>query len=159
VMVITQAGLLKPLVNRVGERKLVLVGTLLQLVSAIGLFTVSSWWAVMLFIVIFGLGYGITSPVLQSLITQVGTEQTAGRMLGWFQSVSSLSLILGPAWGGYVFDAISPQAIFAVSAGLMVLAIALSLGLQREGQAFQTVEPENAAAQINTDVYPQTGEA
>jgi len=52
-------------------------------------------------------------------------------MLGWFQSAFSLALIVGPIWGGYVFDAVAPQAVFAVSAGLMLLALLVGFGLQR----------------------------
>ncbi|MBO0791205.1 MAG: hypothetical protein J2P36_09675, partial [Ktedonobacteraceae bacterium] len=42
----------------------------------------------------------------------------------------SLSLILGPVLGGWLFEA-APQAVFAVSAGLMVLVLVLSIGMQR----------------------------
>jgi len=55
----------------------------------------------------------------------------AGRLLGWFQAAFSLALILGPLWGGYVFDAVAPQAVYGVGAGLMVLALVLSIGMQR----------------------------
>jgi MFS family permease len=52
-------------------------------------------------------------------------------MLGWYQSMFSLALILGPLLGGWLFDAVAPQAVFAVSAGLMVLTLVLGIGMQR----------------------------
>ncbi len=55
----------------------------------------------------------------------------AGRMLGWYQSMFSLALILGPILGGFVFDAVAPQAVYAGGAGLMLFALVLSIGMQR----------------------------
>ncbi len=131
VMVLTQVVLLKPLVSHLGEHKAVLLGSFFLLVSALGLFAVPELGATIAFVIAFALGYGISWPTLQSLMTRFGTEQMAGRMLGWFQSVFSLALILGPVWGGYVFDAVGPRAVFAVGAGLMALALVLSVALQR----------------------------
>lgn len=55
----------------------------------------------------------------------------AGRLLGWFQAAFSLTLILGPVLGGFVFDAVAPRAVYAASAGLTALALMLSIGMQR----------------------------
>jgi MFS family permease len=67
----------------------------------------------------------------------------AGQLLGWYQSMFSLALILGPLLGGLLFQAVAPQAIFAVSAGLMVLTLFLSVSMQRLPQtAFPQNTPE-----------------
>lgn len=131
VTALTQVVLLNPLVHHLGERKLVLLGSFLLLVSAVGFFAVPSLGAVSIFVLVFALGYGIAWPTLQALLTRIGSEAMAGRMLGWFQATFSLALTLGPIWGGLVFEKVTPQAVFAVSAGLMVLAILLSIGMQR----------------------------
>jgi DHA1 family tetracycline resistance protein-like MFS transporter len=129
VQVLAQIVLLKPLVSRLVERKLALLGSILQLVSAVGLFTVSEIWAVIGFVVVFALGYGISSPTLQSLMTSFGPARMTGRLLGVFQSVSSVAFILSMVWGTYVFDYVSPRAVFAVSAGLLALAVIGSVGI------------------------------
>ncbi len=129
VQVLAQIVLLKPLVSRLGERKLALLGSILQLVSAVGLFTVSEIGAVFVLVVVFALGYGISSPTLQSLMTSFGSERMTGRLLGVFQSVSSVAFILSMVWGTYVFDYVSPRAVFAVSAGLLALAVIGSVGI------------------------------
>lgn len=64
-------------------------------------------------------------------LSSPSSSRRTGRLLGWFQSAFSLALILGPVWGGSVFGTVGPRAVFAVSAGLMVLALGLSLGMQR----------------------------
>lgn len=135
VMAFTQIVLLKPLVGHMGEYRAIILGSLLLLVSAVGLFAISTLWAALVFVAAFALGQGIAWPTLQALITGAGSEQMAGRLLGWFQAVFSLTLILGPIWSGYIFDAVSPSAVYAVSAGLMILALALSIGMRRLPQA------------------------
>ena len=131
VMALTQIVLLRPLVGHLGERTAVLLGSALLLASAVGFFAVTSLWAIIAFAVTFAFGYGIVWPTLQSLVTSYGAKESAGNLLGWFQSAFSLALIVGPIWGGYVFDAVAPQAVFAVSAGLMLLALLVGFGLQR----------------------------
>lgn len=142
VTTFVQIVLLKPVVSHLGERKAVLLGSALLLVSAIGFFTFTSLWAFIASLVIFAFGTGIISPTLQSLLTRSGSEKMAGQLLGWYQSMFSLALILGPLLGGLLFQ-MAPQAIFAGSAGLMVLTLVLSIGLQRLPQ---TVFPQHTSA-------------
>ncbi len=151
VQVLAQVFLLKPLVSRLGERKLVLLGSLLQLVSAVGLFTVSELGAVIVFVVIFALGYGISSPTLQSLMTRFGPQQMAGRLLGVFQSVSSVAFILSMVWGTYVFDYVSPRAVFAVSAVLLALAVVGSVGIMRHKPAREAEQSQGSLVETTGD--------
>ncbi|GHO50629.1 MFS transporter [Ktedonospora formicarum] len=131
VMALTQLVLLNPLAGHLGERKAIVLGCVLLLVSAVGLFTVTSLWVVIACVVIFSLGYGIVWPTLQALITRAGPERLSGRLLGWFQATFSLALILGPIVGGFAFDTIAPRAVYMGSIGVMALALVLSIGLQR----------------------------
>jgi DHA1 family tetracycline resistance protein-like MFS transporter len=131
VTALVQVVLLKPLVGHLGERKAVLLSCFLLLVSAAGFFVFSSLGAFIAFMVVFALGTGVMAPTLQALLTHFGGERMAGRMLGWYQAMFSLALILGPLFGGLIFDAVSPHAVYAASAGLMVLALLLSIGMQR----------------------------
>ncbi|MFL5707278.1 MAG: MFS transporter [Ktedonobacteraceae bacterium] len=147
VTALVQVVLLKPVVSHLGEHKAVLLGCALLLVSAVGFFILSSLWAFIAFLVVFAFGTGIISPTLQSLLTRSGSEQMAGQLLGWYQSMFSLSLILGPVLGGWLFEAAAPQAVFAGSAGLMVLALVLSIGMQRLPLA---APPQNAQVELGS---------
>jgi DHA1 family tetracycline resistance protein-like MFS transporter len=151
VMALTQALLIKPLVSLLGERKLLLLGGLLQLASAVGLFTISALGAVIAFVVVFALGYGLSSPILQSLVTRFGSEQMAGRMLGVFQSVSSLTFILSIVWAGAVFDYVSPQAVFGVSAGFLALAVGGSVGIVRHKPAREAAGSNGSLVETAAD--------
>lgn len=152
VQVFAQVVLLKPLVGCLGERKLVLLGSFLQLVSAVGLFAVSELGAVIALVVAFAFGYGISTPTLQSLMTSFGSERMAGRLLGMFQSVSSLAFILSMVWGTYVFDYVSPQAVFAVSAGLLALAMVGSVGIVRHKTGRESAGAPGPMVETTADI-------
>ncbi len=134
VMALVQVAGLQPVVSCLGEVRTMMVGTGLLLLSAVGLSVASSVWATVITTVIFALGFGLSMPTLQALATHVGHDQQAGKMLGWLQSATSLAMILGPIWGGFVFTEEDPHAAYLVNAGLMVVAIVLSLRIPRISQ-------------------------
>jgi DHA1 family tetracycline resistance protein-like MFS transporter len=126
MQVVTQLALLKPLVSRLGERKLLLLGMGALLVAAIGVASAESAIVVTLLFAPFAFGRGVTEPSLQSLTTRFGDRRTRGQLLGIYQSARSLALIFGPVWAGYAFEAISPRAVFWITGGLILVALALS---------------------------------
>jgi DHA1 family tetracycline resistance protein-like MFS transporter len=131
VAALTQLVVLNQVVSRLGEQKTILLGSTLLLLSALGFVTVTSLWAVVAWIALFALGFGMVWPSLQALMTRAGAEPMVGRMLGWFQATFSLALILGSILGGLVFAVVAPRAVYVASAALMLLALVLSIGLQR----------------------------
>ena len=50
------------------------------------------------------LGMGFNSPSLLSAISQLADPRDQGSTLGVSQSLGSLARIIGPMWGGWVFD-------------------------------------------------------
>ncbi len=149
VTTFVQIVLLKPIVSLVGERRAVLLGSVLLLASAVGFFASATLWAFIACMVVFSFGTGIITPTLQSLLTREGDEHMAGQLLGWYQSMFSLSLILGPVFGGLLFESISPQAVFAGSAVLMVLTLLLSIGMQRIPFAASVQSEQSAREHIH----------
>jgi MFS family permease len=43
-----------------------------------------------------------------------------------YQSARSLAMIFGPVWAGYAFGEISPQSVFWVAGGLILVALVLA---------------------------------
>jgi len=126
MQVVTQLALLKPLVNRLGERKLLLLGMGALLLASVGVASTESAIAVTLLFAPFAFGRGVSEPSLQSLTTRFGDDRTRGQLLGLYQSARSLALIFGPVWAGYTFEAIGPRAVFWVAGGLILVALTLS---------------------------------
>ncbi len=131
VGVITQVFLIKPLVQRFGERQVVIIGQASLVFAFVGLAMATTPLLAALFIAPVAFGNGVNQPSLQSLITRFGTRQTRGRLLGLYQSANSLALILGPVWAGFVFQTVSPRAPYAMAAPMLVVAVGLSFLLRR----------------------------
>jgi DHA1 family tetracycline resistance protein-like MFS transporter len=151
VMVVTQFALLRPLVKRFGERRLILMG---DIALAASMFVVAPITDPILATALFtplAFGQGITLPSLQALMTRFGNRQMGGRLLGLYQSARSLALIFGPVWAGYVFQQIRPQMVFVVGSVLCVIAALLALLLLRMDLPITRVQPQSASQQAATD--------
>jgi DHA1 family tetracycline resistance protein-like MFS transporter len=129
--VVTQVGLLQPLIQRFGEKKLLVIGDLSLFIAMLGVgLAVSPVLAAFAFAP-YAFGQGVTQPSLQSLMTRHGARGTGGRLLGYYQATRSLALIFGPVWSGFAFAQISPRSVFLGGAGLMVIATILAVYLLR----------------------------
>lgn len=123
VQVLTQVSLLRPLVERFGERNLLILGQASIAVSLLGLASATTPLVATLFFAPFAFGYGVSEPSTQSLVTRFGNRRSRGYLLGLYQSARSLALIFGPIWAGFTFANISPQAVYFVGAGIMLLSL------------------------------------
>ncbi len=126
---VTQGALIKPLVKRLGERRLVVVGQAALFLASLWLPTTANPQLFTIGLLPFVFGYGVTDPTLQTLLTRYGPAGSHGRLLGSYQSALSLAYILGPIWAGFVFQRVAPQAVWWGTTMLLVPAFLLSLTL------------------------------
>ena len=70
---------------------------------------------------VLNLGQGLNYTLLRALMSSAAGAETLGLMLGLLGSVDKLVGILGPLLGGYMYDALGPEAP-ACAAGLVALA-------------------------------------
>lgn len=148
---VTQIFLLGSLVKRFGEQVLVVAGSVLLLVSAIGIATATSISAVVIFIAAYGFGYAICWPSLQSILTRFGSKESSGGLLGLFQSAFSLALILAPIGAGLLIEAIGAFAIYHVGGLLMAFATALGFII------LHLSLPHQDGEQIKVETAPEQG--
>jgi DHA1 family tetracycline resistance protein-like MFS transporter len=132
IQVITQVALLQRLVKRLGEQRLLLVGESALFAAFAGFASTGSALAATALLAPFAFGQGVSEPSLQSLVTRFGVGQVRGQMLGFYQSARSLALIIGPIWAGYVFEALSPRAVYWGGSLLVFIAILFVLVLLRQ---------------------------
>ncbi len=136
VSVIVQGGLVRRLVPRLGERRLLRTSAF---PFALGLILVglSSTTPVMLAgLILIGIGYGGAVPSALGLLSRAAEPERQGAVLGIGQSVGSLARVLGPTMAGALFDV---RLAFPYLAGALLIAIAtvVTAGL---------VQPEDAPA-------------
>ena len=126
---ISQMVLVGPLVKHLGEQVVVMLGSALLIISAISFGIATTVTGAAFSIIAYALGYSITWPSLQAMITRFGEKEAAGKLLGLFQSAFSLALIAGPVIAGLIMEKVSPRAIFYNGAWLLGFATALAVML------------------------------
>ncbi|MBF0191015.1 MAG: MFS transporter [Magnetococcales bacterium] len=127
IAVITQGGLVRRLMPRIGEKWAAMTGLLLV---AAGLFTLRAddWPLLLGALALISVGSGLIHPSLSGL-TSLNTDPAfQGSMLGVFQSMSALGRCVGPVLGGAAYDtlqggifALTATGIAGVLAGLFLL--------------------------------------
>jgi multidrug resistance protein len=116
IMVLVQGGLVRVLVPRFGERRLIIAGTLMM---ALGMFLQSVIGAsaplLFLAIAVVAIGNGLNTPSLSSLISRGASGDQQGGVLGVAQACGALARIVGPLVGTWALtlDVAAPYAIGA----------------------------------------------
>ena len=134
VLATVQGLLVGRVVKRLGEQVLI-PAAILVLAIALGLVPFAG--SVPVLAAACGLlacGMGFNSPSLLSAISRLADPRDQGSTLGVSQSLGSLARIIGPLWGGWVFDRLGIRYPFYTAAALMLVACVLSLA------AFSRVE-------------------
>jgi DHA1 family tetracycline resistance protein-like MFS transporter len=131
---VTQLVLIQPLVRRLGERWMVILGTGLRAFGVLSMTVLTSPWLVgPVSLLTFAVGSGIMMPSLQSLATTSAADEIRGGVLGVYQSATSLGIILGSALAGVLFG-IAPTMPFLVGGTLFVLMLMPGFALLRYGR-------------------------
>ena len=127
VLSVVQGFIVGRVVPRVGERRIVPMAIL---VLAAGLAIVPFAPTVPMLLFACGLlavGMGFHSPSIMALISRRADADTQGGVLGLSQSLASLARVVGPAWGGWLYDAHGTATPYVSAAGLMGIAFIVSI--------------------------------
>jgi multidrug resistance protein len=140
VLATVQGLLVGRVVKRVGER-VVIPAAIMVLAAALGLVPLAGSVPVLAAACgLLAFGMGFNSPSLLSAISQLADPRDQGSTLGVSQSLGSLARIIGPLWGGWVFDHLGVRFPFYTAGGLMLVAWVLSVVV------FSRVQPASVPA-------------
>ncbi len=129
--IIVQGGMVRPVIRRFGERKTVIVGTIVSAFAFLGYGLASQGWMIPC-IIIGGAFGGVTGPAIQSLVTSNVDETEQGKIQGALTSLTSLTNIIAPLFFNtflfsYFISAAAPLhlpgAPFLVGAALLTLSV------------------------------------
>lgn len=131
VLALVQGVLVARVVKVVGERRLIPFAIM---AIAIGIGLIPFVWNVPTLLGALGVlavGMGFNSPSLTSMVSRLADPNDQGGILGLASSLASLGRVVGPAWGGYLYDAYGMSMPYLSAATLMLIAFAVSvLGLR-----------------------------
>ena len=132
ILAVVQGVLVGKAAKVIGERRLI---PLAIFSIAIGIGLIPFVWNVPTLLGALGvmaLGLGFNNPSLTSMISKLSDPDDQGGILGLASSLSSLGRVVGPAWGGYLYDAYGMTTPYISAATLMLIACAVSFfGLRR----------------------------
>ena len=120
IVVPLQGGLLGRLINRFGERRIILTGLLLNALGMVLLLKAYTFVTLTVYLTITGIGNQLIRPTNTSWISKQ-TRIGQGAAIGIMDAFLSLGRILGPLLGGWLY---AKEAYpYAVLAGILVVAM------------------------------------
>ncbi len=118
---ILQAGFIRRLVPKFGEKKLALSGLALQALGFLGIVFAPAFWALYPISALIGAGNALMRPTLTALISNGVSLREQGRVAGVTASLTSLTYVFGPLWAGVSYDYIMPSAPYWTGTILLAL--------------------------------------
>jgi MFS transporter, DHA1 family, tetracycline resistance protein len=126
ILSLVQGVLVGRVVKRVGERRLI-PSAIFAVALGIGL--IPFVWNVPTLLgalAVLAIGMGFNNPSLSSMISRLADPNDQGGILGLASSLASLGRVVGPAWGGYLYDAYGMTTPYLSAATLMLIAFSVS---------------------------------
>jgi MFS family permease len=130
--------------DRVGRKKLFVVGGYLSFVGTILIPFGGVLWAVILFLALRSMAFQISSPALRALQADTVPEEVRGRLIGMLESMSNFGSVLGAPIGGLMLDVFYARDLglpdpfsgtmvpFLISGGLGIVTVTMVMLLVRE---------------------------
>ena len=127
ISAIVQGGLVRALVPRFGEVRLVRFSGAPFVAGLILLGLSNSIPVLLTAIALLAIGYGGALPPVLGLVSRVSPPELQGGILGVGQSVGSMARIVGPAMAGLAFD-VSLAMPYLLGASIAAMATVLAAG-------------------------------
>lgn len=121
VVVTMQGGLIGPLTRRFGESNLLRTGMLLLALGTLMAAWVYSVPIMAISILFTSSGFALINASIASLISKAADPEHQGLTMGAAQSLSALARVVGPMFGGYLYEHVRMETPYIIG-GLMLLA-------------------------------------
>ena len=131
IAMVVQGGLIGPLVNKFGEKRLTLAGIGFVMTGCITLILANidnSIPMVFSSVAVLALGTGLVTPCLRALISRKLNSAGQGAVLGSLQGLQSLGTFLGAAAAGFSYDLLGGRSPFIGTTFLLSFVIFLIAG-------------------------------
>lgn len=123
LLVTVQGGLIGPITGRIGTRKALQSGLLLNIAGLALLSAATSWFVLVPALALLTFGQGLVAPNLTSIVSTSVPDGQRGEALGFQQGVNAVGRIAGPALAGVLFDHVAIGAPYVVGAILCGVAL------------------------------------
>ena len=142
----------RPLADRFGHRKLILMAVVPTLATHLGLYLSTNVIEIVLFRTVAGFGYGIVTLACQDYVLDVVPKDQRTRALGSYTGVLFAGIFCGTALGGVLADRLGQDTVFLVSAAL-VLASGLLIHRLLPGRKLPPTTADNRPAAKTSSIW------
>lgn len=129
--VLSQGAVMGGLAQRVGEVRLVWIGSLILTVSLFFIGANYSLTTLTFLAAMLSIGNGFLTPSLSSLVSKVAGPEERGSIMGVQQSMGSMARVFAPLVGTWMLQKMGEGVPYYASAVLMGIAFLLSLKINR----------------------------
>ena len=127
VLALVQGVFVGRVVRVVGEHRLIPSAIAVVAVALAMLPLAESVPMLLVACALLALGMGFNNPSLSSMVSRLTDPNDQGGVLGLAQSLGSLGRIVGPMWGGFLFDRFGPTMPYMSAAAIMSVAFLVAL--------------------------------
>lgn len=128
--VLARAGLLGPLVTRLGEPRLSRIGTVTLAAGLAAMPFTGNHVTLALVVMLVPLGTAFTFPCVTSLLSRVILPRERGVFMGVQQSFGGVARVIGPVWAGWAYEHLGTGVPFWSSAALVLGTLVLGIGME-----------------------------
>jgi MFS family permease len=118
--------------DKLGRRRIIVLGWLVYAVTYFGFAVASASWQIWLLFALYGVYYGLAEGVARAFVADLVPEDMCGTAYGLFHGIVGITLLPASVIAGWLWQTISPAAPFYFGAGLAFLAMIGLLALVRE---------------------------
>jgi multidrug resistance protein len=130
ISVLTRAGILGPVVDRLGEARLSRFGTLILAAGLAIIPLTHDYIPLALAVALVPLGTAFTFPCITALLSRVIERHERGLYMGVQQTFGGVARVLGPLWAGWAYDHLGVSVPFWTGAALVAGTLLLGLGME-----------------------------
>jgi DHA1 family multidrug resistance protein-like MFS transporter len=131
VLIIAQGGLVGVLTDKLGEVFLIKVGLLGGAIGFVLVALATDYPTTLLALSFFVLTLALIGPALNSYISNFAGEHQ-GTVMGLNSAMTSLGRVVGPLWGGYIYDINIEYPFFSGAATLLLGLLVSLVGLRKQ---------------------------
>ncbi|GLP95699.1 tetracycline resistance MFS efflux pump [Paraferrimonas sedimenticola] len=140
-LTVTQYSLIAPLTQKLGERGIYLLGTLLYSASCAGMLIASmltNTWIAIVALALGGMGIALFFTGLQSLVSKQASSNKMGSVMGAFSSFSLMGRVAAPLMVGVIYAELGMYLPYAIAIVLLFGAGLLGLSARAPAPGAQT---------------------
>ncbi len=129
VVIFVQGGLIRVVVEKIGNEKTVFVGFLLNVLGFILVPFAENRYTLFLFLIPIGIGQGLLTPTLNSLVSLRLSKEEMGEGMGINSGGAAIARVLGPLLGAYLYGLDIRFPFYFASLSMALLGIVALQGL------------------------------